>query len=70
MAGADQQAALARQGEECFRFPQRLDERFLDVNVRSAGQRLARGLEMRTRGRADVCDVRPRLLEQIGDGRE
>src|SRR5213075_2327328 len=48
---ADQQPALARQSEECFRFYRRLDERLLDRDMRTGQKRLTRGLEqLRHRG--------------------
>src|SRR5436190_6489805 len=67
---ANQPPALTRQCEECIRFPRRLDEWLLDVDVGSGQERLARGLEVRASGGADMHDVRPRLLEELGDGRK
>src|SRR5437899_9204650 len=64
---ADQPPVLTRQCEECIRFPRRLDEWLLDVDVGSGQERLARGLEVRARRGADMHDVRPRLLEELRD---
>ena len=67
---ANEEPALAREPEERFRLLRRLDERLLDVHVRPSEERLARGLEMRARRRADVYEVWLRPLEQVGDSDE
>ena len=70
MSGADQQAALAREREERLRFSRCLDEGLLDVDMCPGQECLARGLEVFSCRCADMHEVRVRLVEQLGDGRE
>jgi len=66
MPRTHEQPALAREREQRLRLFPRLDERLLDVHMRPGKERLPGRLEMATRGRTDVGEVRPRGLEQAG----
>ena len=68
MTGTEQTAAARGQLKQRLGFGSGLGERLLDVDMRTAQQRLAGQREVGRRMRTHVHDVRTRVLHELGHG--